>query len=200
MDQSQEKQQSILAHLSALRNVLVVSAIAVFAAFIVIFYAAIDPLMHLITQPIVDRGIEVIYTAMSEALMTKLKVALIAAVVAASPVIFWQIWKFIKPALYPHEKKAFRLIFFVAVAVFSSWLASRWDGTVEISARISAAGNTEQKEHGGTFKLTPDMLQMVGSFTILRMSGMVGMVGITLTEKDLLDLNRKLNKIRVPKK
>lgn len=35
-------------------------------------------------------------------------------------------------------------IFFVAVAVFSSWLASRWDGTVEISARISAAGNTEQ--------------------------------------------------------
>jgi len=62
------------------------------------------------------------------------------------------------------------------------------------------AGNTEQKEHGGTFKLTPDMLQMVGSFTILRMSGMVGMVGITLTEKDLLDLNRKLNKIRVPKK
>ena len=118
MDQSQEKQQSILAHLSALRNVLVVSAIAVFAAFIVIFYAAIDPLMHLITQPIVDRGIEIIYTTMSEALMTKLKVALIAAVVAASPVIFWQIWKFIKPALYPHEKKAFRLIFFVAVALF----------------------------------------------------------------------------------
>jgi DtxR family Mn-dependent transcriptional regulator len=29
------------------------------------------------------------------------------------------------------------------------------------------------------------MLQMVGSFTILRMSGMVGMVGVTLTEKGL---------------
>jgi len=52
----------------------------------------------------------------------------------------------------------------------------------------------------GTFKLTPDMMQMIGSFTILRASGMVGMVGITLTEKDLLDLNAKLNKIRIPKK
>ena len=44
------------------------------------------------------------------------------------------------------------------------------------------------------------MLQMVGSFTILRMSGMVGMVGVTLTEKDLLTLNAKLNKIKAPKK
>ena len=54
--------------------------------------------------------------------------------------------------------------------------------------------------HGGSFKLSPDMLQMVASFTILRLSGMVGMVGISLTEKDLLDLNRKLNKIKAPVK
>ena len=60
-------------------------------------------------------------------------------------------------------------------------------------------GEKGEGGHGGTFSLTPDMLQMVGSFTILRMSGMVGMVGITLTEKDLLDLNAKLNKIKAPK-
>ncbi len=61
-------------------------------------------------------------------------------------------------------------------------------------------GKNGEKKEGGTFSLTPDMLQMVGSFTILRMSGMVGMVGIELKEKDLLDLNRKLNKIKAPKK
>ena len=60
-------------------------------------------------------------------------------------------------------------------------------------------GHGESKPDG-TFKLTPDMLQMVGSFTILRMSGMVGMVGITLTEKDMLELNAKLNKIKAPQK
>ena len=52
----------------------------------------------------------------------------------------------------------------------------------------------------GTFQLTPDMMQMIGSFTILRASGMVGMVGISLTREDLLKLNAKLNKIKVPKK
>ena len=56
----------------------------------------------------------------------------------------------------------------------------------------------EKKE--GTFKLSPEMLQMVSSFTILRMAGMVGMVGIELKEKDLLNLNRQLNKIKAPKK
>lgn len=118
MDQSQENKQPILSHLAALRKILIVSAVAVLVAFVVIFYAAIDPLMHLIEQPIRDRGIEIISTGMSEALMTKLKVSLIAAVVAASPVIFWQIWSFIKPALYAHEKKAFRLTFAAIVALF----------------------------------------------------------------------------------
>ena len=61
-------------------------------------------------------------------------------------------------------------------------------------------GSDGKETHDGSFSLTPDMMQMIGSFTILRASGMVGMVGITLTEKDLLDLNAKLNKIKVPKK
>lgn len=118
MDQSQDKKQSIFVHLAALRNILVISVAAIGIAFVAIFYLGVDYIMAQLTKPIVDRGIEIIYTAVSEALMTKLKVALIAAVVVASPIVIWQIWRFIKPALYPHEKKAFRVIFFVAVFLF----------------------------------------------------------------------------------
>ena len=50
--------------------------------------------------------------------MTKMKVALVAAIVVASPVIVWQIWSFIKPALYPHEKKLFRVLFFIVLLLF----------------------------------------------------------------------------------
>lgn len=114
----QEQKQSVLVHLAALRNVLVISAAAIGIAFVLIFYLAIDRLMGIILQPIEARGIEIIYTAMSEALVTKMKVALIAAIVVASPVIIWQIWSFIKPALYPHEKKTFRILFFVVLLLF----------------------------------------------------------------------------------
>lgn len=114
----QENRQTLLSHLLALRNVLLVSAGALGVAFLVIFYTCVDWLMGLITGPIKARGIEIIYTAMSEALVTKLKVALIAAAIVASPIIIWQLWSFIKPALYDNEKKLFSGLFFVAVFLF----------------------------------------------------------------------------------
>lgn len=117
-DAPKEGSAPLLSHLMALRRVLFVSALAVLVAFFAVFYLAIDPLMRWITEPIQERGIEIIYTAMSEALVTKFKVALIAAVIVASPVIIAQVWGFIKPALYPHERRAFRGLFFIALFLF----------------------------------------------------------------------------------
>ncbi len=117
MNQNESK-QSILTHLAALRKVLVISAAAICIAFLVVFYTCIDQLMSLLIQPIVDRGIDIIYTAMSEALVTKLKVAIIAAVVLASPVVIWQIWSFVAPALYPKEKHSVSIVFAIMVLLF----------------------------------------------------------------------------------
>ena len=58
----------LLVHLQALRRVLIVSAAAVAIAFFLVYSFAIDYLMAWITGPIAARGIEIIYTAMSEAL------------------------------------------------------------------------------------------------------------------------------------
>ena len=69
-------QAPLLTHLLALRKVLFVSALAVVIAFFLIYYLAIDQLMAWIIGPIVERGIEIIYTAMSEALVTKFKVGI----------------------------------------------------------------------------------------------------------------------------
>lgn len=113
-----DEKNTVLSHLTALRNVLIISAAAIGIAFVLVFYLAVDWLMELILNPIRVRGIEIIHTAMSEALVTKMKVGFIAAIVAASPVVVWQIWGFIKPALYPHEKKLFRALFFVVLMLF----------------------------------------------------------------------------------
>jgi len=114
----QEKRSSLLSHLLALRKVVIISAIAVITAFFAVFYFGIDALMNWIIGPISARGIEIIYTAMSEALVTKFKVALIAAAIVASPVVIWQVWGFIRPALYLKEQKAFRVLFFLALLLF----------------------------------------------------------------------------------
>ena len=46
------------------------------------------------------------------------------------------------------------------------------------------------------FEMTGSMMEMMGSFTILRLAGMVGMANITITKEQLLDLNAQLNKIK----
>ena len=52
----------------------------------------------------------------------------------------------------------------------------------------------------GGFELSGSMMDMLGGFTVLRLSGMIGTMGINLTKEDLLSLNAQLNKIKKPKK
>ena len=73
-DGLKEAGESMLSHLMALRKVLLISAAAVLIGFVLVFYLAIDQLMAQILAPIQARGIQVIFTTMSEALVTKFKV------------------------------------------------------------------------------------------------------------------------------
>ena len=68
---------------------------------------------------------------------------------------------------------------------------------------MKANSKSKEKSSGGFsisgFKFSPDLLQMLGGFSILRASSMLGMVNVTLTKEQLLSINKKLNKINKPK-
>ena len=53
----------------------------------------------------------------------------------------------------------------------------------------------EGKDDKKSFKLNKGMMEMLGSFTMIRLSGMLGTLGLTPTKEQLLDLNAKLNEI-----
>ena len=110
-------------HVLALRRVIIVSVAAIAALFLLLFYLACDPLVDFVLRPVHQRGIHMISMAVSEALMTQFKVCLIAAVVCAMPLIIQQIWSFIAPALYPHEKRLFAGLFFAALLLFLAGVA-----------------------------------------------------------------------------
>ena len=59
-----------------------------------------------------------------------------------------------------------------------------------------------EKKKGGfeiDFKGASGMFEMLGSFTVLRMTTMMGMANISFTKEELLKINAKLNKIKKPK-
>ena len=57
----------------------------------------------------------------------------------------------------------------------------------------------EGKKAAG-FEMTPEMMQMMGGFTLIRLTSLVGMLNVSFTKEELLKLNRKLNRVKVKAK
>ena len=68
---------------------------------------------------------------------------------------------------------------------------------------MKALGRKDDGKEGGGFAgfdFNEGMMQMMGGFTVLRLTGLIGTAGVNFTKEELLDLNAKLNKIKKPKK
>jgi sec-independent protein translocase protein TatC len=113
-------------HLAELRARLIKSVLAILLAFVAC-YAVVDDIFALLTAPLRRLhipGLMLIGTSVTEAFFTKMKVSFAAALILSSPVLLWQLWQFIAPGLYEHEKRytksfvLFGSFFFLAGAAF----------------------------------------------------------------------------------
>ena len=68
---------------------------------------------------------------------------------------------------------------------------------MKASGRDKDGGNKKGGFAG--FEMSEGMMQMLGGFTVLRLTSLIGTAGINFTKEELLDLNAKLNKIKKPK-
>ena len=100
-----------ISHIEELRKRLIHSFIFLSAFFIVCYFFA-EYLYGFLVEPyskaVANDGVErrLIFTALQETFLTYIKVAFFAAFFVTCPFILMQIWKFIAPGLYKHEKSA----------------------------------------------------------------------------------------------
>jgi sec-independent protein translocase protein TatC len=102
-----EKKLPLTAHLQELRKRLILSFIAVGAGF-VLCYTFSQFLFEILAAPllkVMPSGGSLIFTSVAEAFFTYMKVAFIAGLILASPFVLYQIWAFVTPGLYRHERK-----------------------------------------------------------------------------------------------
>lgn len=124
---------SFLDHLDELRTRLMASFGALAVGFMVCF-GFIDLIFDFIMEPLTDvleEGGTLIYTDATEAFFLRLKMAALAGLVIATPVIMSQLWLFVAPGLYAHEKKfaipfvALASMFFIGGAFFGHYVLFR---------------------------------------------------------------------------
>ena len=111
---------TLISHLLELRDRLLRSLIAVAICFVPLVFFSND-LFTLVARPLIEKlpeGTSLIATSVVAPFMTPLKLALIGAIFVAMPYILYQIWAFVAPGLYRHEKRFALPLFASSVVLF----------------------------------------------------------------------------------
>jgi len=126
---------SFLEHLDELRKRLIYIVYSLIVGCVIayifigkLFDFIMKPMYHMLPHDAVGGAGKLMYTAGAEPFMLYIKIGFLAGIFIASPLILWQVWKFIAPGLYSHEKKfaipfvLMSTFFFVAGGLFAHYV------------------------------------------------------------------------------
>jgi sec-independent protein translocase protein TatC len=133
-DDVEATQDTFVSHLIELRSRLLKAIVAVMVVLVCLFpwakdiYAALAaPLLKVLPQ-----GSTMIATDVTGTFLVPLKVTLMAAFVIALPYVLWQMWAFVAPGLYKHERRLVvplivsSMVFFLLGMAFAYFLVFPW--------------------------------------------------------------------------
>ncbi|MEO4047108.1 twin-arginine translocase subunit TatC [Pseudomonas sp. CAU 1711] len=120
-----DQEMPLVAHLTELRNRILRCVIAVLLIFAALFYFAQD-IYALVAAPLrayLPEGATMIATGVASPFLTPFKLTLVVALFLSMPVVLQQIWGFIAPGLYQHEKRIAVPLLISSILLFYAGMA-----------------------------------------------------------------------------
>jgi sec-independent protein translocase protein TatC len=114
----------MLEHLIELRRRLFYSIIC-FAVFFIIYFHYASTLFQYLSQPlrqVLPQDSKIIATQIISTVITPLKLAFHTALISSLPFLLYQLWRFIAPGLYKHERQQFRILILTTCILFLTGL------------------------------------------------------------------------------
>ena len=130
-DESEGGKMSFLEHLDELRKRIIRSLMSL-AVGVAVAAFFLEDILNFVMRPLaatLPPGASFIFTYPTEAFMLRIRIALIAGLFIATPLIFWQVWQFVAPALYAKERRyaipfvTLSSLGFIGGAAFSHYVA-----------------------------------------------------------------------------
>ena len=112
------REMTLVGHLGELRNRIIVAVLAIVVGTLIAYYF-VDELMRFVTAP----AGKLYFMSPAEGFFAYLKLAVFAGFMLALPVVLWQVWAFVAPALTSGEKKWAFIMVPGAVALFFTGVA-----------------------------------------------------------------------------
>ena len=84
--------------------------------------------------------------------------------------------------------------------ILSTFRGKLWFAKIGLKMKKALSQNGDGKKNSAAgFEIGEGVMQMLGGFTVLRLTSMIGMMNISFTKEELLKMNKQLNRIRKPK-
>lgn len=141
VDRAELPGMSLMEHLQELRTRLVRSAIALLLGFI-IAYVFHERLYSIVQAPLTQLHLKLSFTHPTDPINLYIKTALVGGALLASPYILYQLWLFISPGMYSHEKKYVWPFMFATIGLFmgGAWFGYRYVLTSAIKVLVLDLG------------------------------------------------------------
>lgn len=102
-----DRQQSLIGHLTELRTRLLRCVLAVLVVLLILFPFA-NTLYGMLAEPLMEHlpaGTQMIAIDVASPFLAPIKLAMMLAILVCVPFIAWQLWGFVAPGLYEHERR-----------------------------------------------------------------------------------------------
>jgi len=115
-------EMTVVQHLEELRRLLIISIISTFIM-AAVSWVFTDEILKVLLEPVTSTGNKIVFIGVTEAVMTKIKLAFFTGFLASLPVTLWQFWGFIIPALRKLERIYFTLFVLISFILFAGGVA-----------------------------------------------------------------------------
>ena len=139
----ENKEMPFLEHLEELRQRLF-RMLGAFILVSLICYSFSGFFVNIILAPAKGAISTLVFLKLPEAFMVHIKVSLIAGFIVASPYIFYQLWLFIMPGLYAHEKKVIIPLLIISIILFICGICFAYFGVIRFGIAFLMGYETEQ--------------------------------------------------------
>lgn len=177
----------LIEHLAELRTRLIKSVIGFAIMFVVSFYFA-DKIFNFLLLPyqwaVGDQAenLKLIFTAPQEFFFTQLKIGLFGGLFLAFPVIATQIYMFVAPGLYKHERSAFKPYLYATPVLFVMGAALVFFLIMPIAMRFFISFQQEGAEGQAVIELLPKVSEYLGlTMTLILAFGICFQLPVILT-------------------
>jgi len=189
----------LMDHLVELRKRLVWAMIAFGVCFVICFSVS-TPIFDFLIKPLHQTTNHLIYTALTEVFFTQVKIGMFGGLCLGFPLIASQIWIFVAPGLYRHERRAFwpflawTPVMFFAGAAFVYYImlpfSIRFFGSYQVPTAAGVMGIELQAKVGDYLDFVMTLIFAFGlTFQLPVLLSLLAKVGI-VTVKALRDMRR----------